>query len=184
MQCNPLGSFSERVCSFPAFLPNDIVIYDDPHLIYNTVLTLPVDKHIFILSCNTGLPLTYTWEHQGSTGGDVGSVHSSSPASSSVENWEIGRARKCQDVPLKGICERWDQLKFHLTLIFLYHCSTKKCASSMYAILVLSDSDFYIPSIKCCILWNAVFGLGNLMELNSVLMEKIVADIYLQSAYL
>lgn len=54
----------------------------------------------------------------------------------------------------------------------------------MYAILVLSDSDFYIPSIKCCILWNAVFGLGNLMELNSVLMEKIVADIYLQSAYL
>lgn len=150
----PLAA-SQRESSSSAFLPNDTLIYDDPHLIDNTILTLPVDKHIFIPSHNTGLPLTHTWELWGSTGGacssthgEIGSVHCSSPASSSVENWEIGRARKCQNVPLKGICERWDQLKFHLTLIFLYHCSTIKSAPSMYAVLVLSNSDFHIPSIR------------------------------------
>lgn len=66
VQCNPFGSFSGS--SFSAFVPNDTVIYDDPHFIYNTVLTLPVDKHIYILSCSLGS----LWPTLGSIGVALG----------------------------------------------------------------------------------------------------------------
>lgn len=71
--------------------------------------------------------------------------------------WKTEKLEGLENVkifPLKGICERWDQLKFHLILIFLYHCSTKKCVSSVYAVLVLSGSDFIdqvLGTTKCCI---------------------------------
>lgn len=120
---------SQRVSSFSAFLPNDVVIYDYSHLICNTLFTLPVTN----TSSLCGImrqekkwafsdTMAYTWGQQGSTVllGSQGSVleqtwwnwqvqaaymspvRSDSPISSSVEDSKMERARKCQDVPLKG----------------------------------------------------------------------------------
>lgn len=64
--------------------------------------------------------------------------------------WKTAKLERLEDVkrfPLKGICERRDQLKFHLSIL-LNHCSIKKCDSSLYAVLGFCDMDFCIPNIR------------------------------------
>ena len=84
---------------------------------------------------------------------------------------------------LKGFCERWDQLKFHLTLILLNHCSVKKmwlspvCSPCFFLTLIFIFQ--ILGTMEGCACFRQL-----LSELNNVLIEKIVADMYLQSAYL